>query len=211
MVEKDFCQALRQSDKVTCYDQTQIHLEIIGKSSDWQIVPIDSFGDCRGQSDSGLPETRWESRWLAFFLSCKCRWHQKFVWVHIWPMCKAVWFSTSYYKKTSTNSSSPLYLCLIFMFLSNMTSTSLCYGYLKVACMNWGPRYPPESLKITYWYDKSRSHFHSKCLFLRSLQIEKMVTLCMYSPFQVLHFPMKLVQAQKIPENLLVNFPNKLI
>jgi hypothetical protein len=33
----------------------------------------------------------------------------------------------------------------------------------------------------------------------------------MYSPFQVLHFPMKLVQAQKIPENLLVNFPNKLI
>jgi hypothetical protein len=107
MVEKDFRQALCQSDKVTCYDQTQIHLEIIGKSSDWQIVPINSFGDCRGQSDSGLPETRWESRWLAFFLSCKCRWHQKFVWVHIWPMCKAVWFSTSYYKKTSTNSSLP--------------------------------------------------------------------------------------------------------
>jgi hypothetical protein len=52
-VEKDFCQTLCQSGKVTSYDQAEIQLEIIGKNSDSLIVPIDSFGDFCGQSDSG--------------------------------------------------------------------------------------------------------------------------------------------------------------
>jgi hypothetical protein len=53
MVEKDFRQTLCQSGKVTSYDQAEIQLEIIGKNSDSLIVPIDSFGDFCGQSDSG--------------------------------------------------------------------------------------------------------------------------------------------------------------
>jgi hypothetical protein len=49
-LSSDDLMSIRQ---VTPYDQAEIHLEIIGKSSDSLIEPIDSFGDFCGQSDSG--------------------------------------------------------------------------------------------------------------------------------------------------------------
>ena len=57
MVEKDFRQTLCQSDKVTSYGQTEVHLEMIGRSSD--------------QSESGH-ETRWGFRWLVFSCCVNC-------------------------------------------------------------------------------------------------------------------------------------------